>query len=196
MIHLDDKKLPIKIIEKPTSSESNLVIPGLYFYDNTAVEKAKSIKFSTRGELEITDVNLTYLKLKKLKVEILGRGITWVDAGTFESMLEASMLVSSIQKRQGSLICSPEEIAFQNNWISKIELKLDQQLDQKLYQKLYPKLHLKLYPKLYPKVHPTLYSKLYLKLHPKLYPFVHLVLTSILGALCLQNHLQNVVKIN
>ena len=123
VVKFDKNNSVISIEEKPKNFISKFAVPGIYFYDENVCDIVKSIKPSNRGELEITDVNLTYLKLKKLQVEILGRGITWVDAGTFESMLEASMLVSSIQKRQGSLICSPEEIAFQNNWISKIELK-------------------------------------------------------------------------
>ena len=113
----------LSIDEKPSSPKSNYAIPGLYFYDNTVVEKALKLKPSKRNELEITDLNKLYLKDKKLKVQILGRGVTWFDTGTFSSLLQASSFIESIQKRKGQQIASLEEIAFRRGYISKKELK-------------------------------------------------------------------------
>ena len=107
------------IEEKPTNPKSNYAVPGLYFYDNSVVEIAENIKPSARGEIEITDVNNEYLIRKQLKVELLGRGMTWLDTGTYNDLLEAGNYVAAIQKRQGLYVACIEEIAFRNGWISK-----------------------------------------------------------------------------
>lgn len=112
-----------KITEKPKKPKSNLAVTGLYFYDNEVVQVAKSLKPSARGELEITDVNKIYLGKKKLYVEQFGRGFAWFDTGTPDSLLSANNFVSTIQRRQGLSIACLEEIAYKNNWISKIQLK-------------------------------------------------------------------------
>ena len=104
--------------EKPKEPKSNYAIPGLYFYDNTVIEKAKNVKPSTRGELEITAVNEMYLSEGTLNVKNLGRGTAWLDTGTHESLLEAANYVEAIQKRQGFYIACLEEIAYQKGWIS------------------------------------------------------------------------------
>ena len=116
------KNNPISIIEKPKISPSNFAITGIYFYDEKVVEIAKSLKPSQRGELEITDINKHYLNSSSLYVSILGRGMTWLDAGTQDSLLEASNLIKAIQKRQGILLSCPEEIALNENFISKSSL--------------------------------------------------------------------------
>ena len=122
VINFDVNNIPISIIEKPKTSSSNFAIPGIYFYDEKIVEIAKSLKPSQRGELEITDINKHYLNSSSLNVNILGRGMTWLDAGTQDSLLEASNLVKAIQKRQGILLSCPEEIALNENLISKASL--------------------------------------------------------------------------
>lgn len=111
------------VIEKPKSYVSNYAVTGLYFYDNSVVQKAKSIKPSARGELEITDIQNLYLKEDKLKVEILEQGTAWLDAGTFDSLMEAAQYVQVIEKRQGIKIACLEEIAIANNWITKDFIK-------------------------------------------------------------------------
>lgn len=123
VVEFDKNFNVLSIDEKPSSPKSNYAIPGLYFYDNTVVEKALKLKPSKRNELEITDLNKLYLKDKKLKVQILGRGVTWFDTGTFSSLLQASSFIESIQKRKGQQIASLEEIAFRRGYISKKELK-------------------------------------------------------------------------
>jgi len=109
--------------EKPTHPKSNYAVTGLYFYDNDAIEYAKSLKPSQRGELEITDLNKRYLKNNKLFVEKMGRGYTWLDTGTHDSLLEASQLIATIEKRQGLKVACPEEIAFRKNWITSSDLE-------------------------------------------------------------------------
>jgi len=116
-INDSDNKV-FSIEEKPLEPKSNLAVTGLYFYDGDAANIAKSIKPSNRGELEITDVNIEYMKANKLFCEILGKGYAWIDAGTNESFLEASNFVKHIEKMQGIKIACPEEIAFNKNWIS------------------------------------------------------------------------------
>jgi len=119
---IDKNNRVVSIVEKPAKPKSNWAVTGLYFYDNEVVKIAKTIKPSPRGELEITDVNNAYLKKGKLKVELLGRGYSWLDAGTYESLLDASMFVKTIEERQGFMISCPEEIAYRNGYITKKEL--------------------------------------------------------------------------
>lgn len=110
------------IEEKPKNPTSNYAVTGLYFYDNSCVEKSLSLKPSKRGELEITDLNNLYLKEDNLRVKLLSRGFTWLDTGTNDSLLEASQFIKIIQEKQGLVICSPHEIAFRNHWINSTEL--------------------------------------------------------------------------
>ena len=114
----------ISLEEKPQNPKSNYAIPGLYFYDNTVVVKAKNLKPSVRGELEITDLNKVYMNEGKLKVNLLGRGMAWLDTGTHDSMLDASNFVAAVQNRQGTYIACLEEIAYRNGWISSEELRI------------------------------------------------------------------------
>lgn len=109
---------PIFIEEKPKNPKSRYAVTGLYVYDNQVIEIAKSLKPSKRGELEISDINSRYLSQQQLKVVKMSRGITWLDAGTFESHLEASLFIQTVQKRQGLKIASPEEIAYRKKYIS------------------------------------------------------------------------------
>ncbi len=122
VVEFDKKGKAISLEEKPENPKSNYAIPGLYFYDNTVVKKSKSIKPSARGELEITTINEEYLKEGKLNVKQLGRGVAWLDTGTHEALLEAANFVQTVQNRQGLYIACLEEIAYQKNWISEVEL--------------------------------------------------------------------------
>ncbi len=123
VIKLSKTGEPIDIVEKPKKYISNHAIPGIYFYDNSVCEKAKKIKPSPRGELEITDINKLYLKEKSLKINFLGRGFAWLDTGSPELMLEASHFVRTIEKRQGTKIACLEEIALMKSWITSKMLK-------------------------------------------------------------------------
>lgn len=119
VIEIDNKSLPKKIIEKPKKAISNLAVTGLYFYPNDVIEKVKKIKPSKRGELEITSINELYLNEKRLSVEILNRGFAWLDMGTNESLIDASIFVKAVENRQGLKIACIEEIAYKKNFINK-----------------------------------------------------------------------------
>jgi glucose-1-phosphate thymidylyltransferase len=122
VVDFDSDGNVIGIEEKPKKPKSNYAVPGLYFYDNTVVEIAKSLKPSERGELEITDVNLSYLRQKKLKVELLGRGYAWLDTGTHEALQQAASYVQAIQERQGLKIACVEELAYRLGYINADQL--------------------------------------------------------------------------
>lgn len=128
VVEFDKNGKAISLEEKPENPKSNYAIPGLYFYDNTVVEKAKNVNPSARGEREITTVNEMYLSEGKLNVKNLGRGIIWFDTGTHEALLEASNYVEAIQKRQGFYIACLEEIAYKKGWINEkdIEKKIEE----------------------------------------------------------------------
>lgn len=134
VVEFDAEGKVISLEEKPSEPKSNFAVPGLYFYDNTVVEKAKSLKPSARGEYEITDLNKIYLAEGTLKVETFGRGFTWLDTGNCNSLLDASNFVSTIQNRQGFYISCIEEIAWRNGWISDSKLyDLGKNLDKTEY---------------------------------------------------------------
>ena len=122
VVEFDPTGKAISIEEKPKSPRSNYAVVGLYFYDNDVVKIAKNLKPSPRGELEITDVNVEYLKAGKLNVERLGRGTAWLDMGTHESLLQASNFIEVIESRQGLKVACPEEIAFKSGWITEAEV--------------------------------------------------------------------------
>jgi glucose-1-phosphate thymidylyltransferase len=122
VVEFDEEGNVLSLEEKPRKPKSNYAVPGLYFYDNTVVEKAKYLKPSERGELEITDLNREYLKVGKLRVERLGRGLAWLDTGTYDGLANATDFVRTIQKRTGLYIACLEEIAYKNKWITKDQL--------------------------------------------------------------------------
>ena len=122
VVEIDKEGNAISIEEKPEKPKSNYAVPGLYFYTNEVVKIAKNVKPSARGELEITSVNEAYMKRGKLKVEKLGRGMTWFDTGTHDALLETASFVQTVQKRQGLQISCPEEIAYQQGWIDAEQL--------------------------------------------------------------------------
>lgn len=123
VVEFDKNMNVLSLEEKPEKPKSKYAIPGLYFYDNTVVEKAKRLKPSKRGELEITDLNKLYLEEKNLKVNLLGRGFAWLDTGNHKNLLQASNFIETIQERQGNYVACLEEIAYKNGWISREDLK-------------------------------------------------------------------------
>ena len=122
VVEFDENGKALSIEEKPAKPKSHYAVPGLYFYDNRVVEYAANTKPSARGEIEITTVNNTYLDAGNLSVEVLGRGLAWLDTGTYDNLLEASNYIATIQKRQGMYVSCIEEIAYRNGWIGKEEL--------------------------------------------------------------------------
>lgn len=123
IVEFDNDGRVLEITEKPKQPKSSYAITGLYFYDNSVVERVKLLNPSERGELEITDLNNLYLKEKKLHVKFMNRGMTWLDTGTFDSLFEASGYIQTLQKRQGLMIGCPDEISYRMGWISKETLK-------------------------------------------------------------------------
>jgi len=123
VVEVDTEGNAVSLEEKPAIPRSHYAVPGLYFYDNSVIKFAKSIKPSARGELEITDVNRHYMKEGKLQVVVMGRGMAWLDAGTHDSLLEASTFIETIQKRQGLYVACIEEIAYRKGYITKTQLK-------------------------------------------------------------------------
>ena len=122
IVEFDKDKNVISVEEKPKEPKSNYCITGLYFYPQGVAEKAKQVRPSARGELEITDLNRLYLEKNRLKVRILGRGFAWMDTGTMDSLMEASIFVQTVQNRQGVVISAPEEIAYYEKWIDRKKL--------------------------------------------------------------------------
>jgi len=123
VIEFDEKMRVLSIEEKPKQPKSNWAAIGIYFYDQDVIDLARQLKPSARGEYEITDLNNLYVQQGRLSVERLGRGYAWLDAGTYDSLLEAAEFIRVLQRRQGQLIAAPEEVAFHNGWISSDELK-------------------------------------------------------------------------
>lgn len=122
VVEFDNKRKAVSIEEKPSKPRSNYAVTGLYFYDNTVVNKAKSLKPSPRGELEITDLNRLYLHEGTLEVKLLGRGIAWLDTGTYESLLQAANFIATLEQRQGLKASCIEEIAFKRGFITRDQL--------------------------------------------------------------------------
>lgn len=134
VVEFDESGKILSIEEKPKNPKSKIAVTGLYFYDNHVIEIARGLKPSARGELEITDVNQAYLSQGNASLHVMGRGYTWLDAGTYESLMQASQFVQIIEERQGHCIASLEEIAFNQNFISREQLKI---LGEKLGKSLY-----------------------------------------------------------
>jgi glucose-1-phosphate thymidylyltransferase len=122
VVEFDAQDRVISIEEKPKQPRSNYAIPGIYFYDGQVVELAASLKPSARGEIEITDLNRLYMDQGNLRVEVLGRGYAWLDAGTHESLLQASTFIQAVEDRQGMMVSCPEEIAFRKGYIDTDQL--------------------------------------------------------------------------
>jgi len=122
VVEIDENCQALSLEEKPEDPRSNLAVPGMYFFDAEVVEKARLIQPSVRGELEITDLIRAYMKTGKLHVEVLGRGIAWLDAGTHESLLQAANFIQAVEERQGLMVSSPEEIAFRMGFIDARKL--------------------------------------------------------------------------
>ncbi len=123
VIEFDSQGKALSLEEKPSHPRSNYAVPGMYFYDNQVIQIAADLKPSARGELEITDVNLTYMRMGQLYVQELGRGVAWLDAGTHESLLQAAAFIQTVEERQGMMISSPEEIAFRMGFIDREQLR-------------------------------------------------------------------------
>ena len=122
VVEIDENGKAVSIEEKPANPKSNYAVPGLYFYTNEVIDIAKNVKPSARGELEITSINEEYMKRGQLRVEKLGRGMTWFDTGTHDALIETASFVQTIEKRQGMQVCCPEEIAYKNKWITSKDL--------------------------------------------------------------------------
>ncbi|MEY2931225.1 MAG: glucose-phosphate thymidylyltransferase RfbA [Pseudomonadota bacterium] len=122
VVEFDASGMAVSIEEKPAQPRSNYALTGLYMYDDQVVKLAKSLKPSVRGELEISDLNRLYLEQKRLRVEILGRGVAWLDTGTHEALLQAANFIQTIEARQGLQVASPEEVAYRQGWISAAQL--------------------------------------------------------------------------
>ncbi len=134
IVEFDSNWKALSLEEKPKVPKSNFAVTGLYFYDNSVVEKARQLRPSARGELEITDLNRLYLEEGRLSVQIMGRGYAWLDTGTHDSLLDAGQFISTIERRQGLKVACPEEIAFRKRWISKEQLeRLAHQLSKSGY---------------------------------------------------------------
>lgn len=121
---IDEHQNVISLVEKPKNPKSNVAVTGLYFYDNQVVEIAKNLKPSPRGELEITDVNRVYMEKKQVSINVMGRGFAWLDAGTYQSLMQASHFVQVIEERQGHCIAALEEIAYHQKFITKAQLRV------------------------------------------------------------------------
>lgn len=122
VVEFDQDKRVLSVEEKPEHPRSNYCVTGLYFYDNRVVEKARQVRPSARGELEITDLNRLYLEDDRLKVQLLGRGFAWLDTGTVESLMDAAVFVQTVQNRQDVIISAPEEVAYHMGWLTKAQL--------------------------------------------------------------------------